>query len=142
MKAPAGNFLDAGGAVIGRHLGITHYTIGQRKGLGLAFGKPMYVTKIDTVHNEVTLGEEGSQYAGSLIAADLNFIPFDTLENEISCKVKVRYLAQPAAAKLIPLDDGKVRVEFETAQRAVTPGQAVVFYDGDLVLGGGTIQAE
>lgn len=139
---PAGSFVDRDGHIIGRHRGVTHYTIGQRKGLGESFGKPMYVTKIDTQRNEITLGEEGSQYAASLVAADLNFIPFDTLEQEIPAQVKVRYQAQPSQAKLIPLPDGKVRVEFETPQRAVTPGQAVVFYDGDLVLGGGTIQAE
>ena len=141
-KAPAGNFIDESGKPLGRHLGITHYTIGQRKGLGVTFGKPMYVTKIDTVHNQITLGEEGSQYSSSLIAADLNFIPFDTLQSEMEITAKVRYQAQPAKAKLIPLNGGKVRVDFEKAQRAVTPGQAVVFYDGDLVVGGGTIQAE
>lgn len=141
-KAPKGNFVDESGNVLGRHLGITHYTIGQRKGLGIAFGRPMYVTKIDTVHNTVTLGEEGSQYSGSLVAADLNFIPFDTLDTQLRAQVKVRYQAQPADALLIPLGDGKVRVEFDTPQRAITPGQAVVFYDDDLVLGGGTIQAE
>lgn len=140
--APTGEFVDQNGNVIGRHLGITHYTVGQRKGLGAAFGKPMYVTKIDTVHNRIILGEEGSQYAYSLIAADLNFIPFDTLENEMDITAKVRYQAKPAKAKLVPLGDGKVRVNFVEAQRAVTPGQAVVFYDGDLVVGGGTIQAE
>ena len=141
-KAPTGNFIDESGKPLGRHLGITHYTIGQRKGLGVTFGKPMYVTKIDTVHNQITLGEEGSQYSSSLIAADLNFIPFDTLQSEMEITAKVRYQAQPAKATLIPLGGGKVRVDFEEAQRAVTPGQAVVFYDGDLVVGGGTIQAE
>ena len=140
--APAGEFVDQNGNVIGRHRGITHYTVGQRKGLGVSFGRPMYVTKIDTVHNQITLGEEGSQYASSLIAADLNFIPFDTLENEMDITAKVRYQAKPAKAKLVPLGDGKVRVNFVEAQRAVTPGQAVVFYDDDLVVGGGTIQAE
>lgn len=140
--APAGSFIDQNGNVLGRHRGITHYTVGQRKGLGVSFGKPMYVTKIDTVHNQITLGEEGSQYASSLTAGDLNFIPFDTLENEMDITAKVRYQAKPAKAKLIPLGDGKVRVIFAEAQRAVTPGQAVVFYDGDLVVGGGTIQAE
>nr|WP_319489446.1 tRNA 2-thiouridine(34) synthase MnmA [uncultured Caproiciproducens sp.] len=142
QKAPTGNFIDTDGNPLGRHLGVTHYTIGQRKGLGLTFGKPMYVTKIDTVHNQITLGEEGSQYASSLVAADLNFIPFDTLQDEMEITAKVRYQAQPARAKLIPLAEGKVRVDFEEAQRAVTPGQAVVFYDGDIVVGGGTIQAE
>ncbi len=138
--APQGDFVDRSGNVIGRHRGITRYTVGQRKGLGVTFGKPMYVTGIDTVHNRITLGEEGSQYASSLIAADLNFIPFDTLEKEADITAKVRYQAKPAKAKLVPLGDGKVRVDFEEAQRAVTPGQAVVFYDGDLVVGGGTIQ--
>lgn len=138
--APAGNFVDSAGRVIGRHLGVTHYTVGQRKGLGASFGKPMYVTKIDPDRNEITLGEEGSQYAHALTAADLNFIPFDRLEQEIPAQVKVRYQAQPAPAALVPLPDGRVRVEFESPQRAITPGQAVVFYDGDLVLGGGTIQ--
>jgi tRNA-specific 2-thiouridylase len=141
-KAPPGNFVDVNGKPLGRHLGVTHYTIGQRKALGMTFGKPMYVTKIDTVHNQITLGEEGSQYSSSLIAADLNFIPFDTLQSELDITAKVRYQAQPAKAKLIPLGGGKVRVDFEQAQRAVTPGQAVVFYDGDLVVGGGTIQAQ
>lgn len=140
QKAPEGNFVDRNGAVLGRHRGITHYTVGQRKGLGVSFGSPMYVNAIDPLHNEITLGEEGSQYADSLVAVDLNFIPFDTLEAERPAQVKVRYQAQPAQATLIPLSDGKVRVELEKPQRAVTPGQAVVFYDGDLVLGGGTIQ--
>ena len=140
--SPAGNFIDKDGNILGRHLGITHYTIGQRKGLGISFGKPMYVTKIDTVHNEITLGEEGSQYSNSLIASDLNFIPFDTLDKEMQITAKVRYQSQPANAKLIPLGGDKVRVEFEQPQRAVTPGQAVVFYDGDIVVGGGTIQVE
>lgn len=139
---PPGDFVDEAGRVLGRHRGITHYTVGQRKGLGLSFGKPMYVTKIDTVHNTVTLGEEGSQYSGSLVAADLNFIPFDTLEAPMRAQVKVRYQAQPAPALLVPLANDRLLVEFDRPQRAVTPGQAVVFYDGDLVLGGGTIQAE
>lgn len=139
-QSPAGNFIDKSGNIIGRHLGITHYTIGQRKGLGVSFGKPMYVTKIDTVHNEITLGEEGSQYSNSLIAGDLNFIPFDTLDKEIEITAKVRYQAQPAKAKLVPLESGLVRVDFEKPQRAITPGQAVVFYDNDIVVGGGTIQ--
>lgn len=141
-KTPRGDFIDVNGNVLGRHLGISHYTVGQRKGLGITFGKPMYVTKIDAVHNTVTLGEEGSQYSDTLVAADLNFIPFDSLENELQVQVRVRYQAQPADALLTPLPGGKVRVRFDRPQRAVTPGQAVVFYDGDLVVGGGTIQAE
>ena len=137
--APAGEFVDMQGRVLGRHLGVTHYTNGQRKGLGVSFGKPMYVTKIDAAANRVTLGEEGSQYAASLVAEDLNLIAFDKLDRPMRAQVKVRYQARPAAALLTPLEDDRVLVEFEEPQRSVTPGQAVVFYDGDLVLGGGTI---
>ncbi len=138
-KAPEGDFVDAEGHVLGRHRGITHYTIGQRKGLGVSFGRPMYVTKIDAVLNRVTLGEEGSQYASSLLADDLNFIPFDTLDKPLQVHAKVRYQARPAEAVLTPVEHGRVRVDFAEAQRSITPGQAVVFYDGDLVVGGGTI---
>lgn len=138
-KAPEGDFVDAEGHVLGRHRGITHYTIGQRKGLGVSFGRPMYVTKIDAVLNRVTLGEEGSQYASSLLADDLNFIPFDILDKPLQVHAKVRYQARPAEAVLTPVEHGRVRVDFAEAQRSITPGQAVVFYDGDLVVGGGTI---
>ena len=138
-KAPQGDFVDAQGRILGRHRGITHYTIGQRKGLGISFGKPMYVTKIDAVRNRITLGEEGSQYAASLLADDLNFIPFDTLDKPLQVQAKVRYQARPADAVLTPVDGGRVRVDFAEPQRSVTPGQAVVFYDGDLVVGGGVI---
>lgn len=139
-KAPQqGDFLDTYGNVIGRHRGITHYTVGQRKGLGASFGRPMYVTRIDAERNTVTLGEEGSQYSSALTAKDVSYIPFDSLDAEMEIEAKPRYAAKPAKAKLIPLEDGKARVEFAEPQRAITPGQAVVFYDGDLVLGGGTI---
>lgn len=138
-KAKTGPFLDEQGNILGEHRGVTHYTIGQRKGLGIAFGKPMYVTRINAVDNTVTLGEEGSQYASTLIAGDVNFIPFDKPPHVLPAMVKVRYQAPPAPAVLYPLPDGNVRVDFETPQRSVTPGQAAVFYQDDLVLGGGTI---
>lgn len=138
-KSPAGNFVDSAGKVLGQHKGITHYTIGQRKGLGIAFGKPMYVTKIDAEHNRITLGEEGSQYATALLADDLNFIAIEGVTAPMQAQVRVRYQATPAPARLIPAENGKICVEFEEPQRSVTPGQAVVFYDGDSVLGGGTI---
>lgn len=139
-EPPPGNFIDQAGNVLGTHKGITHYTIGQRKGLGISFGKPMFVTKIDPISNTVTLGENGSQYASSLIAGKVNLISADTLESPISAQVKVRYQAPPAPARLTPLDNGKIRVDFQEPQRSVTPGQAAVFYDGDLVLGGGIIE--
>ena len=138
-RALPGDFLDTAGNVIGRHRGVTRYTVGQRKGLGVSFGRPMYVTAIDAVHNTVTLGGEGDRYVSALTATDLSFIPFDTLDGELSVEAKVRYSAAPARAKLIPLPGNRARVAFEAPQKSVAPGQAVVFYDGDTVLGGGTI---
>lgn len=137
--AKPGDFLDAAGNVVGRHHGVTHYTVGQRKGLGISFGRPTYVTKIDAEHNTVTLGGERERYAAALTAGDLNWIPFDTLKDETRAQVKVRYSAVPAEATLVPLPDGRVRVEFSFPQKSVAPGQAAVFYDGDTLLGGGTI---
>ena len=138
-----GNFVDVNGNVLGRHQGIIKYTIGQRKGLGIAFGKPMFVIRIDVEKNEVVLGEKGTEFSQSLIAENMNFITFDKLENEIRAKVKVRYTAKEASAAIVPLSDDRVKVIFDEPQRAVTPGQAVVFYeiDGDNVIGGGIISA-
>lgn len=136
---PPGDFTDQSGHVLGKHRGITRYTVGQRKGLGIAFGQPMYVIGIDPEKNTVTLGEEGSQYASSLIAESLNFIPFERLTEARCAGVKVRYQAPAAEARLVPMEDGRVFVEFEKPQRSVTPGQSVVFYENDLVLGGGII---
>lgn len=140
-RAEPGDFIDENGNVLGKHQGIYRYTIGQRKGLGVTFGEPRFVTSIDPSANTVTLGREGSQYKSSLIAGNLNFIPFDRLENEIQAEVKVRYQAPPSPARLLPMEGGKVKVLFAEPQRSVTPGQAVVFYDGDTVMGGGTIEA-
>ena len=134
-----GNFKDKNGNILGEHLGIINYTVGQRKGLGMTFGKPMYVNYIDPINNDIILGEEGSQYSNELIADNVNFILFDTLEHEMEVLAKVRYKAPLAKAKIIPLENNKVRVKFYEKQRAITPGQAVVFYDGDILLGGGTI---
>lgn len=137
----SGDFIDSDGNVLGTHSGIINYTIGQRKGLGVSFGKPMYVTKIDSTANCITLGEEGSQYSNGLIANDLNFIPFDTLENEITVFAKIRYQSPPEKAKLIPHSPNEAKVLFSNPQRSVTPGQSVVFYDdNNFVVGGGTIK--
>jgi len=135
-----GNFVDTKGNVLGRHKGIVHYTIGQRKGLGIAFGKPMFVVGIDAVNNTVILGEDREVYSEGLIAGDLNWITMDNLNTEIRVKAKVRYSAKEADATVYPIEGNKVRVIFDTPQRAITPGQAVVFYDGDFVVGGGTIE--
>ncbi len=138
-KDTVGNFVDKDGNVLGVHKGITKYTIGQRKGLGVSFGKPMYVIDIIPEDNIIVLGKEGSQYSKSLIAQNLNFIPFDFPKGPIKVNAKVRYQAIPADAILTPISEGKVKVDFDIPQRSITRGQAVVFYYGDIVLGGGII---
>lgn len=134
-----GDFVGLDGKILGKHQGITRYTIGQRKGLGISFGEPMYVTKIDPLSNQVTLGPEGSQYAKGLLAGDVNWVSIAPPSAPFSAQVKVRYQAPPSPALITPLTDGCVKIEFEHPQRSVTPGQAAVFYQGDLVAGGGTI---
>ena len=138
VSPQAGDFVDADGNVLGRHQGILCYTVGQRKGLG-AFGKPMYVTAIDAARNRVVLGEEGCQYAAGLLADQINWIAFDAPLPSFRCEARIRFRAAPAAATVYAEGD-RVRVFFDEPQRSVTPGQTVAFYDGDIVLGGGTIQ--
>lgn len=133
-----GNFVDLEGNILGRHKGIVNYTIGQRKGLGIAFGKPMFVVKIDAEKNEVVLGEQGKEFSDTLYAIKPNFIPFDILEKPIRAAAKVRYSAKPAEG-MVSMENGRVKIVFDEPQRAITPGQAVVLYDGDIVLGGATI---
>lgn len=135
---PCGNFLDMKGKVVGRHNGAVGYTLGQRKGLGLAMGQPVYVCGKDMAANTVTVGPENTLFAKTLWAEDCNFIPFDSLTSplRVTAKARSRHSAQPAT--VYPTEQG-MRVEFDDAQRAITPGQAVVLYDGDLVIGSGTI---
>ncbi len=134
----AGNYLDVSGKVLGQHKGVIRYTIGQRKGLGIALGKPAFVIDKNPVTNEVIIGDEVHLFYKKVYVEDLNFIPFDKLENEmkVNCKLRYRHTEQPAIIK--PYKNG-VLVEFEMPQRAPSPGQAAVFYDGDIVVGGGTI---
>jgi tRNA-uridine 2-sulfurtransferase len=134
-----GIFVDAQGRKLGTHKGIAHYTVGQRKGLGIALGKPMFVVEIIPEKNLVVLGDETEVFSKELTASQMNFITFEKLEEPIDVKAKIRYSAKEAAAKVIPLDDGRVEVIFEEPQRAITPGQAVVFYQEDVLVGGGTI---
>lgn len=136
-----GDFVDSKGNVLGRHKGIIHYTVGQRKGLGMTFGKPMYVISIDPVKNQVVLGEADEVFEQTLYAREINFIPFEQLTQPLECEAKVRYNSKAAPCLLYPDGEDRVKVVFKEAQRAVTPGQAVVFYQGDLLVGGGTITA-
>jgi len=138
-KIYPGNFVDTEGNVLGRHKGIVNYTIGQRKGLGIALGKKMFVQDIVPDKNLVVLGDEEGIFKTKLYAEDLNIIPYEKLPDEIPVSAKVRYSMKESRAVVKPYKDGAI-VEFETPQRAITKGQSVVFYDGDVVVGGGIIK--
>lgn len=140
QNIPKGNFVDTDGNILGQHLGIIYYTIGQRKGLGMTFGKPMYVVEIRPKTNEVVLGSNDQVYKESLTAKEVNFMPFDQPEDGYKCEAKIRYSSNTAPCTVKALKDNRVYVTFDEPQRAVTPGQAVVFYKGDLLLGGGIIE--
>ncbi|AVP63585.1 tRNA 2-thiouridine(34) synthase MnmA [Clostridium botulinum] len=139
-KVRQGNFVDKQGNVLGKHKGIVYYTIGQRKGLGIAFGKPMYVVDINPFKNEVVLGTIEDLLNTELIAKDINYIPFDTLKEPMEVEAKIRYSQIPSKAIITPIDDSRVRVDFHEKQRAITKGQSVVFYKDDLLIGGGIIE--
>lgn len=134
-----GNFVDLSGAVLGQHRGIIHYTIGQRKGLGISFSKPHYVCAIDPASNTITLGKNADVHQRHLTADDFNWISGSAPCRPIRCKAKIRYGQAEQPATATTLSDGTVKVLFDAPQRAITPGQAVVLYDGDIVLGGGVI---
>ena len=135
-----GDFVDRNGSFIAKHKGIIHYTVGQRRGLGIAAKAPYYVLSKDAVTNRVVLGSNEDLFADSLTAEDLNFISVDKLTEPMQVSAKIRYSSRETPAVITPLENGDVRVRFDEPQRAVTPGQTVVFYDGDIVVGGGTIK--
>ncbi len=134
-----GDFLDLEGHVVGRHRGAVGYTLGQRKGLGLAMGKPVYVCAKDMAHNTVTVGPNEALYASALRAADWNWFPFPALTEPLRVSAKARYNQPPQPATVYPEENGLARVKFDAPQRALTPGQAVVLYQDGLVVGGGVI---
>ena len=136
---PPGDFLDRDGKVVGRHRGAVAYTLGQRKGLGLAMGAPVYVCGKNMEQNTVTVGPEDALFSRSLIAEDWNWFPFPALTRpqKVAAKTRSRQVEQPAT--VYPMPGGRARVVFDQPQRAITPGQAVVLYDVDTVVGGGTI---
>jgi tRNA-specific 2-thiouridylase len=138
-KIVPGKFVDTKGNVLGDHKGIVYYTVGQRKGLGIAFGKPMFVVALDAKNNTVVLGDDSEVFSDWLIASDLNFISVEKPIDGMRIAAKIRYSAKESPATIHLLENQKVKVVFDEPQRAVTPGQAVVFYDGDVVVGGGTI---
>jgi tRNA-uridine 2-sulfurtransferase len=141
-SARPGKIVDNNGQVLGRHSGVANFTIGQRKGLGIAAGVPLYVTEIRPETGEVVVGTDEDVFSSSLIASDMNWIALEKLDKPLEIEAKVRYAAKAAPAIVEPYRESQVKVTFAQPQRAITPGQAVVFYRGDLVLGGGTIERE
>lgn len=139
---PCGDFIAPDGSTVGTHRGIIGYTVGQRRGLGLSLPEPLYVSRISPEENRVYLSRNSELYSRELDADNVNFIPFDTLDRPLRVTAKLRYRHAEQPATVAPTGDGAVHVCFDEPQRAVTPGQAVVFYDGDYVIGGGIIRRQ
>lgn len=135
----AGNFVNNNGDVLGEHKGIIHYTVGQRKGLGISAPEPLYVTKIVPEENKVVLGRENALYSKTVTAGNINLITDDTIEKPMKVKAKIRYRQEEQPATVLQTDTDELRIEFDSPQRAITKGQSVVLYDGDYVVGGGII---
>jgi tRNA-specific 2-thiouridylase len=138
-KAAEGDIVDLEGKTLGRHRGLIRYTIGQRRGVGVACNRPLYVKAKSVTGNTLTLGPDESLYTKTLFADDLNLIACASLEKPLRVKVKTRYLQHEQWALAEQTGPAALRVDFDEAQRAITPGQAAVLYDGDIVVGGGTI---
>lgn len=136
---PAGDYLDLQGNVVGRHQGAVRYTIGQRKGLGIALGMPVYVCGKDMKRNTVTVGGNEALFSRALRGMDWNWYPFPALSQSLRVTAKIRHSQLELPATVTPENQGFARVDFDQPQRAVTPGQAVVLYQGEMVIGGGTI---
>jgi tRNA-specific 2-thiouridylase len=139
---PPGPILDGEGNVLGQHEGIAFYTVGQRKGLGITTAKPLYVTAIEPERNAVIVGTKKQTYTDELTADNLNWIAISMPENPTNLKASIRYRHQEAEAVVSPCNENSVHVKFAEPQMAVTPGQSVVFYDVDTVIGGGTIMRQ
>lgn len=139
MTFPEGNFRDEQGNVMGRHKGIIRYTVGQRKGLGIAAGRPVYVKEIDPQTNEVILCDNERLFTDTIVSYDFNWVSITRPAEAFYAKARIRYQHEEQPAWIFPEKDGSLRIRFDEPQRAITPGQTVVVYDGDLVIGGGTI---
>lgn len=138
---PSGAVVDVDGNIVGVHKGAVRYTIGQRKGLGIAVGRPVFVIGKDMEHNTVTVGDEPLLFHTTLIAEEMNWISIPAATESFRCKAKTRYRHKEQWATVYPAEGGSVRIVFDEPQRAITTGQAVVLYDDDTVIGGGTIWA-
>jgi tRNA-specific 2-thiouridylase len=139
LLTPAGEMVTTNGEAIGRHQGLHHYTVGQRKGLGIATGRALYVVALDRARNRVVVGEDAELRQEACEVRDVNWVSIAAPARTVEALVKIRNRHEPAEADVTPLDAGRVQVRFREPQRAVTPGQAAVFYSGERVLGGGWI---
>jgi tRNA-uridine 2-sulfurtransferase len=139
VQKTRGDIVDLHGHVLGKHDGIAFYTIGQRKGLGITTSKPVYVVELDVETNRVIVGDDSALDRDEFVADRCNWHPFDKLTEPIEVTAKIRYNHPGAAATISPLENNRVKVKLHTPQRAITPGQAAVFYQDDLVVGGGWI---
>jgi tRNA-specific 2-thiouridylase len=139
-EVKAGEIMDRDGKILGKHRGIIHYTVGQRRGLGIASTRPLYVVKIDAANNRIVVSDREDLYSQGLIAKDINLIALDKIERPYRAKVKIRLNSRAVDATVLPYKNGKLKVLFNKAQMSVTPGQHAVFYDKDIVIGGGVIQ--
>ena len=137
---PKGHFVDTEGKILGEHQGLIHYTIGQRKGLGIAFGKPTYVCKKSIADNTILLGSNEDLFSRELTATNINLISCDAIRDPIRVEAKARYTAKTAWATVEQISPNRIRVVFDEPQRAISAGQSVVLYDGDVVVGGGIIE--
>ncbi len=140
VEIGSGLLKDTSNNTLGTHDGIHNFTIGQRKGLGIAFGEPRYVVDIDPMQNTVTVGVADKLLRNTFTVDNVNWIAIEKLEKKLCSSVKIRYKHDGSPATIYPLENNRVRVEFIQPQRAITPGQAAVFYDGDIVVGGGWIE--
>lgn len=136
-----GNIVDLDGKILGKHRGIWNYTIGQRKGIGVSASEPLYVLELRKDKNEVVVGPADKTFKKSLIANDLNWISIDDLKSSIKAQAKIRSTQQPVEVEIRPYADGEVEVIFEDMQKSIAIGQSVVFYDNDVVIGGGVIKS-
>ena len=145
IQSKEGNFLDTNNQIIGRHQGLAHYTVGQRKGLGITFGKPTFVLSLNSMDNSITLGDNQDLMKFNVASTNHVFLGKQTDQVPesyigVPLTAKIRYAAQPAAAVIESMKDGMVKTRFELPQRAITPGQSIVFYAGDMLVGGGFIK--
>ena len=137
---PEGHFINSGGDILGTHRGMIHYTIGQRKGLGVALGRPMFVSHKDPLANTVTLSDNDALFSNTVLAKQIHWVALESLQAPLRVQAKIRYNMQAQPAVVEQIGEDRIRVVFDSPQRAITPGQSVVLYDGDYVVGGGIIE--